>query len=56
MLRHKGKYHHIGVGRPYAGWRVIMLVAGLDIKILGTDGSPLRHLTLDTSVDYQRAP
>jgi hypothetical protein len=55
-LRHKGKLHHIGVGCPYEGWRVIMLVAGLDIKILGTDGSPLRQLTLDTSVDYQRIP
>jgi hypothetical protein len=28
-------------------------VAGLDIRILGVEGSPLRHLTLDTSVDYQ---
>jgi hypothetical protein len=55
-LRHKGKLHHIGVGCPYEGWRVIMLVAGLDIKILGVDGSPLRQLTLDTSVDYQRIP
>jgi transposase InsO family protein len=55
-LRHKGKLHHIGVGYPYAGWRVIMLVAGLDVQILGLDGSPLRHLTLDPSVDYQRMP
>jgi transposase InsO family protein len=55
-LRYKGKLHHIGVGHPYEGWRVIMLVAGLDIRILGIDGSPLRHLTLDPSVDYQRIP
>jgi transposase InsO family protein len=55
-LRHKGKLHHIGVGCPYAGWRVIMLVAGLDVQVLGLDGSPLRHLTLDPSVDYQRLP
>ena len=41
-LRYKGKMHHIGLGRPYAGWRVIMLVAGLDVQILGLDGSPLR--------------
>jgi hypothetical protein len=32
------------------------LVDGLDIRILGLDGSPLRHLTLDPSVDYQRIP
>ena len=33
-LRHKGKLHHIGIGCPYAGWRVILLVDGLDIRIL----------------------
>jgi transposase InsO family protein len=55
-LRHKGKLHHIGIGCPYAGWRVILLVDGLDIAILGLDGSPLRRLTLDPSVDYQRIP
>ena len=55
-LRYKGKLHHIGVGCPYAGWRVVMLVAGLDVRVIGLDGSPLRHLTLDPSVDYQRMP
>jgi transposase InsO family protein len=55
-LRHNAKLHHIGVGRPYAGWRVVMLVAGLDVRILGLDGSPLRHLTLDPTIDYQRQP
>ena len=50
-LRYKAKLHHIGVGCPYAGWRVILLVAGLDVQVLGIDGSPLRHLTLDPSVD-----
>ncbi len=55
-LRYKGKLHHIGVGHAYEGWRVILLVAGLDVRILGLDGSPLRHLTLDPSVNYQRIP
>jgi hypothetical protein len=55
-LRYKGKLHHIGVGCPYAGWRVVMLINGLDVQVLGLDGSPLRHLTLDPSVDYQRLP
>ena len=55
-LRYRGKLHHIGVGCPYAGWRVVMLIAGLDIHVLGLDGSPLRHLTLNPSVDYQRMP
>ncbi len=52
-LRHRSRIHHIGVGRAYAGWRVILLVAGTDVRILGIDGSPLRHLTLDTTKDYQ---
>ncbi len=55
-LRYKGRLHHIGVGRPYKGWRVILLVAGRDIRILSLDGSPLRHLTLDPSCDYQPRP
>ena len=54
--RYGGKLHHIGVGRPYAGWRVILLVAGTDIRILGIDVLPLRHLTLNTTKDYQPQP
>ncbi|MGH8302778.1 MAG: integrase core domain-containing protein [Steroidobacteraceae bacterium] len=52
-LRHNGRLHHIGVGAPYKGWRVIMLVAGLDVRVIGLDGSPLRHLKLDPTKDYQ---
>jgi transposase InsO family protein len=55
-LRYKGKLHHIGVGNAYAGWRVVLLVNGLDVHVIGFDGSPLRHLTLDPSIDYQRMP
>jgi transposase InsO family protein len=52
-LRHRTKLHHIGLGRAHAGKRVIMLVAGLDVRILSEDGQMLRHLTLDPSRDYQ---
>ena len=55
-LRHKGRLHHIGIGRPYAGWRVAMLIEGLDIEVVGLDGSPLRRLVLDPTKDYQRMP
>ena len=55
-MRHKGKLHHIGIGRPYAGWRVAMLIDGLNIEIVGLDGSPLRRLVLDPTKDYQRMP
>jgi transposase InsO family protein len=52
-LRHKGRLHHIGIGAPYKGWRVVMLVAGLDIQVIGLDRSPLRHVKLDPTKDYQ---
>ncbi len=55
-VRYRGRLHHIGVGRPYRGWRVILLVAGRDIRILGLDGSPVRHLVLDPATDYQPIP
>jgi transposase InsO family protein len=55
-LRHRGRLHHIGIGNAYAGWRVAMLIDGLDIEIVGFDGSPLRRLVLDTTKDYQRIP
>jgi len=52
-LRYRGRLHHIGVGRPYAGWRVVLLVAGREVRILAADGSPLRQLTVDPAHDYQ---
>ena len=55
-LRRRGRLHHIGIGRPYVGWRVAMLIDGLDIEIVGVDGSPLRRLVLDPTKDYQRIP
>ena len=55
-LRHRGKLHHIGIGRAYTGWRVAMLIDGLDIEVVGLDGSPLRRLVLDPTKDYQRMP
>jgi transposase InsO family protein len=55
-LRYQGRLHHIGVGRAYKGWRVILLVAGRQVEILGADGAPLRRLTLDPTTDYQPLP
>jgi len=55
-LRHRGRLHHIGICIAYRGWRVAMLVDGLDIEIVGFDGSPLRRLILDPTKDYQRIP
>jgi transposase InsO family protein len=52
-LRYRGQLHHIGVGAAYKGWRVVMLVAGRDIRIISLDGSPLAHLRLDPAKNYQ---
>jgi transposase InsO family protein len=52
-IRHRGRLHHIGIGAAYRGWRIILLVAGRDIRILTLDGTQLRRLTLDPRNDYQ---
>jgi transposase InsO family protein len=52
-LRHGTRLHHIGVGHAHKGKRVILLVDGLDVRIVSVDGELLRHLTLDPSRDYQ---
>jgi hypothetical protein len=43
-LRHDSRLHHIKVGRRHAGTRVLMLVAGLDVRIVSEDGEILREL------------
>jgi len=52
-LRHRTRLHHIGIGHTHKGTRVIMLVDGLDVRVLSEDGELLRHLTLDPTRDYQ---
>jgi transposase InsO family protein len=55
-LRYKSRLHHIGVGRPYKRERVILLVAGPDVRILNADGKLIRALTIDPDRDYQAYP
>jgi transposase InsO family protein len=52
-LRHGTKLHHIGVGAAHKHKRVLMLVNGLDVRVVSLDGELLRHFTLDPSRDYQ---
>jgi transposase InsO family protein len=52
-LRHRTRLHHLGIGARHRGKRVIMLVHGLDVRVVSLDGELLRHLTLDPSRDYQ---
>ncbi|MEO7803155.1 MAG: hypothetical protein ABIS18_01555, partial [Actinomycetota bacterium] len=52
-LRYRTRIHHIGIGTEHAGKRVVMLIDGLDVRVLTRDGEKLRHLTLDPNRDYQ---
>ncbi len=45
-----------GDAEPLQLRRVAMLVDGLQIEIVGLDGSPLRRLVLDPTKDYQPIP
>lgn len=53
-LRRTSRPHHIGIGRPYAGTCVILLVHDLDVRIANAiTGELLRELTIDPNRDYQ---
>lgn len=53
-IRHNGRLHHIGLGRAHTGTDIVMLINGLDIRVIATaTGELLRHLTLDPTRDYQ---
>lgn len=55
-LRHNSRLHHIGVGRRYAGTRILVLAHDLDVRVLTQNGELIRELTLDPSRDYQPQP
>ena len=47
-LRHSGKLLHIGIGRPHAGTRVLMLVQDLRVRVINAaTGELIRELVLD---------
>ena len=49
-----GKRHSIGTGREHARTRVLILVNGLDMRIINRDtGELIRELTIDPSRNYQ---
>ena len=52
-IRYKSKLHHIGMGRALKGTRIILLVAGRNIRIITPDGRLLRDFELDPSRNYQ---
>ena len=52
-LRYLSKLRHIPVGRLHARRKVLLFVAGADVRIVTTDGTLLRQLTLDPTRSYQ---
>jgi transposase InsO family protein len=52
-LRYRSRLHHVGVGRAHKETRVLILMAGRDVRVLSEDGTLLRHLTIDPNIDYQ---
>jgi hypothetical protein len=52
-LRHASRLYHVGIGRAYAGVRVMILVRDLSVRIITEDGELLRDLTLDPTRNYQ---
>ena len=53
-LRHSSRLHHIGIGRRWAGTKVLILARDLELRIITQhDGELIRELTLDPSRNYQ---
>jgi transposase InsO family protein len=52
-LRYRSVLRHLGVGRRYAGTRVLLLVADRDVRVLTEDGELLAHFTINPANQYQ---
>lgn len=52
-LRYLGRLRHIPVGVAHRNRKVHLLVAGADVRVVATDGTLIRQLTLDPIRDYQ---
>ena len=56
-IRHKGRLHHIGIGRRWAHTPILMIVRDLHIRIIDpATGQLIRQLQLDPTRDYQPQP
>jgi len=52
-LRHDGQLHHIGISRTLEGTRIIMLIYGLDVRIINAaTGEIIRALTINPERRY----
>jgi hypothetical protein len=51
-LRYLGRLRHIHLGVQHRNRKVLLLVAGNDLRVVTTDGHLIRHLTLDPDRVY----
>jgi hypothetical protein len=47
---------HLGVGRAFAGRRVLLLVAGARVRVLTSDGELIVTVKIDPAEIYQPMP
>jgi hypothetical protein len=52
-LRYHSKLLHLGVGRRYAGTRILLLVNDRDIRVVNDDGELLAAFAIDPTKQYQ---
>jgi transposase InsO family protein len=52
-LRHRGRLHHVGIGRAFKGRRVVLIIDGLDVRVIDEDGELIRTFVLDPDRIYQ---
>lgn len=52
-LRYMSRLLHMGLGRRHARRRVLVLVAGLHVRLLTEDGEVICDLLLDPTRGYQ---
>ncbi len=52
-LRYQSRLRHLGIGRRYAGTRVLLLVADRDVRVITEEGELLAEFTIDPNKDYQ---
>ncbi len=51
-VRYRGRLVHLGIGRAYKGRRVIMMVAGPQVRLLDEEHRLIRELTIDPVKKY----
>jgi Integrase core domain len=52
-LRYLSRLRHIALGRAYKHQPVTMLIAGTHVRVVASDGSLIRELTINPKRDYQ---